>query len=364
MVRGLRLWSGLILFIYVLTHFLNHALGLVSLDALEAGRLWFLGLWRNPLASVLLYGALLLHLGLALWALYRRRRLAMPAWEATQLVTGLAIPPLIILHILGTRFASEVLGLDDQYHNVLLIYFKFNNAAGLRQLTVMIIAWLHGCIGLHFWLRLKPWYRRAVPLAYAAALLVPATALLGTLVAGRDLLRLAADPAWVEATLARVNFPDAEGIALLYRLQDGFWVGFALLIAAVLGLRVLRDWLERRRGIVTLSYPGDRRVHIVAGTTILEASRGAGIPHASVCGGRGRCSTCRVRLGRGLDALEPSDEDEAACWRGSARHRASGSPARSGLPPTWKSRRCCRRPRRPARPGRGPAICRARSGRW
>ncbi len=311
MVRRLRVWSGLVLFTYVLTHFLNHALGLVSLEVLEAGRLWFLALWRNLPASVLLYGALLSHLGLAIWALYQRRRLAMPAWEATQLLSGLAIPPLLILHILGTRFASEVLGLDDQYRLVLLIYFDFNPASGLRQLVVMIVAWLHGCIGLHFWLRLKPWYRRAVPLAYAAALLVPVTALLGTLVAGRDLLRLAADPAWIEATVARVNFPGEEGIALLYSLQDGFLIGYALLIAATLALRALRAGLERRRGIRTLSYPGGRRVRIVAGTTILEASRGAGIPHASVCGGRGRCSTCRVRIGNGLDALAPPSEDEA-----------------------------------------------------
>ena len=115
MVRRLRLASGLVLFVFVLTHFLNHALGLVSLEALEAGRLWFLAFWRSPPATLLLYGALLLHLGLAVRRLYRRRRLVMPAWEAAQLLTGLAIPPLLILHLLGTRFAAEVLGTEDSY---------------------------------------------------------------------------------------------------------------------------------------------------------------------------------------------------------------------------------------------------------
>jgi adenylate cyclase len=40
-------------------------------------------------------------------------------------------------------------------------------------------------------------------------------------------------------------------------------------------------------------------------------SRLAGIPHASVCGGRGRCSTCRVRIG-GEDRakLPPASPDE------------------------------------------------------
>ena len=40
-VRQLRLTTGLILFTFVTTHLLNHALGLISLDAMEAGRWWF-----------------------------------------------------------------------------------------------------------------------------------------------------------------------------------------------------------------------------------------------------------------------------------------------------------------------------------
>ena len=41
MVRRLRTGSGIILFVYLLTHYSNHALGLISLDAMEAGREWF-----------------------------------------------------------------------------------------------------------------------------------------------------------------------------------------------------------------------------------------------------------------------------------------------------------------------------------
>ena len=108
MIRRLYLSTGLILFGYLLTHLFNHALGLVSLEALEAGRRAFLLLWRNPPMTLLLYGALTLHVGLALRSLYRRRRLSKPARDARQLVLGLAIPPLLVLHILGTRFAHEV----------------------------------------------------------------------------------------------------------------------------------------------------------------------------------------------------------------------------------------------------------------
>ena len=35
---------------------------------------------------------------------------------------------------------------------------------------------------------------------------------------------------------------------------------------------------------------------MLPGTTVLETLRANGIPHASVCGGRARCTTCRVRV--------------------------------------------------------------------
>jgi adenylate cyclase len=73
------------------------------------------------------------------------------------------------------------------------------------------------------------------------------------------------------------------------------------------------DWslVERRFDrVVTIAYPG-RSVSVPRGWTVLEASRSHGIPHTSVCGGRARCSTCRVRVTAGLAACEPPGEDEA-----------------------------------------------------
>jgi adenylate cyclase len=311
MNRRLYLISGLILFGYLLTHLLNHALGLVSLEALEAGRRAFLLLWRNPPMTLLLYGALAGHMGLALRSLYRRRRLRMPAWEATQLILGLAIPPLIALHVLGTRFAHEVLGVDDSYVYVILAIFVFSPVLGVKQAVVLLVAWLHACVGLHFWLRIRPWYAAARPYAFAAALLLPAFALAGFLAAGREVARLAADPDWLAVALARARVPDAAGVALVHDLEAGALAAMAALLGLVLVARTFRGWRDRRRGVFQVTYPNGRRVRATAGTTLLEASRGAGIPHASVCGGRGRCSTCRVRVGAGASRLPPPSEAEA-----------------------------------------------------
>jgi len=155
-VRRVRLVSGLVLLTYLATHFVNHALGLISLEAMEAGRIWFLALWRNPLATVVLYGALATHLGLAFYSLYRRRHLRMPLWEALQLVLGLTIPLFLAAHIAGTRLAHELFDVKDSYALIVLSLWNVTPLNGIRQTLLVVVAWMHGCIGLHFWLRLAP----------------------------------------------------------------------------------------------------------------------------------------------------------------------------------------------------------------
>jgi adenylate cyclase len=51
-------------------------------------------------------------------------------------------------------------------------------------------------------------------------------------------------------------------------------------------------------------------VQVPRGFSVLEASRLTGIPHASVCGGRGRCSTCRIRISHGISPLPPPSASE------------------------------------------------------
>ncbi|MFQ5984645.1 MAG: 2Fe-2S iron-sulfur cluster-binding protein [Alphaproteobacteria bacterium] len=310
MVRRLRLATGLVLFAFVATHLANHSLGLVSLETMEAGRQWFLLLWRNPAATTLLYGALFGHLALNLWSLSRRRTLRMPAWEAWQILLGLAVPVLLAEHLLGTRVLHEFYGVEDAYTYVILVLWVFQPVAGLRQALLLFAVWTHGCLGLHYWLRLKPWYRRIAPYACATALLVPTLALLGFARAGRELALLARDEAWLQATAAALKFPDAEAVAFVGRGDLGVAVGFAALLALIMAMRRARLVWDRRRGTIYLTYPNGRRVAVVPGATILETSRHAGIAHASMCGGRARCSTCRVRINRGLETLPPPSPHE------------------------------------------------------
>ena len=208
------------------------------------------------------------------------------------------------------RLLYELYGIGDTYVYVVLVLWEFSPLDGVIQTAALVVAWLHGCIGLHFWLRIKPWYPRLLPYAYAAALMLPMLALLGFARAGQTLAVLAQDPVWVDGVIAGLPFPNAAQVDHAYVLRNSSFAIYAVLIFSVVVARLVRAGWERRRGVYHLSYSGGRRVRLTSGMTILEASRTAGIPHAEVCGGRGRCSTCRVRIGSGYDSLAPPDANE------------------------------------------------------
>jgi adenylate cyclase len=313
-VTRLRLGSGLILFVYLTTHFANHALGLASLATMEAGRRWFLAVWRSPPGTLALYGALATHLALALWALYHRRHFRLPRWEATQLLLGLLIPPLLASHVIGTRLAHEWFGADDPYARVVLALWVVRPESGIRQAVLLLVAWIHGSMGLHFWLRLRPGYRRIAPGLFAAGLLLPVLALLGFAHAGREVSALARDPEWVAGLGRQAHAPGPEARAALERVHDTIVAGYAGAVSLALLVRAGRR-RQARWAEVRLTYPGGREVAVPAGFSVLEASRFAGIPHASVCGGRGRCSTCRIRIVRGMEELPPPGADELRVLR-------------------------------------------------
>lgn len=312
-LRQVRLGSGLVLFAYVLTHLLDHALGNVSLTALEAGLAVKAALWRNPIGLGLLYGALAAHLVLGLTALYERRFFRMRLGETAQLLLGLAVPLLLVNHVVGTRLAYSAEGLERGYPQVLYAVWVGNPmGSGLPLVLGLLAAWLHGCLGLHFWLRLKPSYPRLAPWLIAGAVLVPVLALLGTVQGGRAVALAAADPDWRARTFDAVHLGNAAQAERLGALRRALFGGYAGALALVLAARGLRTWAETRGGLVRITYPDGRHVRVPRGASVLEASRRGRIPHASICGGRGRCSTCRVRVvdGERGRVLPPPDRTE------------------------------------------------------
>src|SRR5262245_16269968 len=98
------------MFAYIFTHFINHAIGNLSLDVMETWLAWHMWWWRTPLLAAVLYTAALTHFGLGLWALYQRRHFRYAAPELAQLILGLSIPLLLIGHFSIVRLAEPMFG--------------------------------------------------------------------------------------------------------------------------------------------------------------------------------------------------------------------------------------------------------------
>src|SRR5213594_3709120 len=233
----------------------------------------------------------------------------MPLWEAAQLVLGLAIPPLLVSHIVGTRIAWQAYGVEDAYSRVALALWALAPDLGRRQIVIVALAWVHAMIGLHSVVKLRAWYPRAAPWLLGVVVLLPVLAVLGFVNGGRQAAVLAGDPAVRAQMLWHGRAPLAPPeVAALDRARATGLYGYTSLLGAVLIARGVRSVMKRRRGRIRVTYPDGRRVIVPVGLSVLEISRYARIPHASVCGGRGRCSTCRVRI---LTARTQPPPDEA-----------------------------------------------------
>jgi adenylate cyclase len=314
-LRQIRLSTGLVLFTYVTLHFANHALGNISVEAMDEGLIIQKAIWQSPPGAVILYLSLFTHMSLGFWALYARRHFRWTRLEATQLVLGLSIPFLLADHFVGTRVALSQFGLEKSYEQEFLKFWVNAPIFGALQAILFLIVWIHGCLGVHFWLRLKPFYPAVKELLLAFAVLLPALALLGYYQGGERTLQSVQDPAWRARNMSpdHVGTPAQNAVLLDDRTRTLAFLAAAL--GAVFLARGVRRWRERRAGSIRLTYP-DRTIRAPRGLSVLEASLINNIPHAHVCGGRGRCSTCRIRVLSDLSVLPaPSVAEHAVLER-------------------------------------------------
>lgn len=297
--QRLRLASGLVLLAFCMTHFTNHALGIVSVKAMNEMSLWHYEIWSNDFGQIVLAVAALTHVGLALWRTARRSTLKMPFWEFTQLVLGLYIPWTLIPHVTATLGLMNVHGVIPTYKQMLTILWP---DGAIMQSVLLIVVWSHAMIGLHFWLRMRPLYRRLLPVLTALAVAFPLLALWGWISAAR---RLAAEGTY------KLKVTDAQ-IDWVYSATDqirAIIFGLIILSFAVVLFRMISRRFGKR---ITIRYPGDLKVRATPGPSLLEMSRMNGIPHTAICGGRARCSTCRVLVLEGQENLPPPSNAEEA----------------------------------------------------
>ncbi len=297
--QRLRLLSGLILFAFCLSHFLNHALGIISFQAMDKASAWHYWVWRSMAGETVLILSALTHVCLALWRTSRRRTLKIPRWEFAQLVLGLYIPWTLIPHVATTIGLAKEFGFSPTYEQMLTLLWP---EKAFMQGVLLLVVWTHAMIGLHFWLRLYPLYRRLQGAALAFAVSVPVLALWG-FIEGARRLSLSRE--------VRLQVTDDQTQWVNGLTDTARAVVFGLILIS-LGVVLVRYLARRFTPGISVTYPGDLKVRAVPGPTLLEISRMKDIPHASVCGGRARCSTCRVKVLEGAQHLGKPEAAEAA----------------------------------------------------
>jgi len=307
----LRLASALVMLAFVITHLSAHSLLLISLPVAQDGLLRLMRPWRSAPGTSLLMLAFFVHYANALWSIYERRSLRLTRWQWAQLGFGLCIPLLLALHISSTRLAEAFLGTDNYYVAVLTLHWVLAPHLAVIQAMALVTVWIHACIGIHFWLRTKLWYPQWRAGFAAFALLLPTLALSGYLSAGNQVMREAArDPAFVKSTLGDSNI-SAETLAASDRIAAALILSHLTLLALVFLARAIRRRIHESRRPPQLAHSSGRKLPIFPGATVLETLREHGIPHASVCGGRARCTTCRIQVSKGHETLPPPQELEA-----------------------------------------------------
>lgn len=185
----------------------------------------------------------------------------------------------------------------------------------MLQVAALLTVWIHACIGIHFWLRTKPWYPNWQAFFAGFGLLLPTLALAGYVTAGNQVLREAKEPNYAKLSLEDSNLTDETRAQIGRMARIGWSIHVALVLLPFAG-RGVRGLIYRRRRPPMLTHSGGRTIPILPGATVLETLRGNGIPHASVCGGRARCTTCRILVTQGLDRLpEPAGLEAKALAR-------------------------------------------------
>ena len=175
---NLRLASGLVLLAFVICHLSAHSLLLISIDRAEAGLKILMYPWRD------LDRHRAAGLGAA-GALRERAVVDLPAPLAAPVALGVDAACARPLH---PGAADGARGVDAHrgapcctstaiYSTLFIVQWQMEPWLAFVQPAAVLTVWVHACIGIHFWLRTKPWYPNWRPYFFGVGLLLPALAL-------------------------------------------------------------------------------------------------------------------------------------------------------------------------------------------
>ena len=312
-VRRFRTISGCILFFYVFTHLLNHSLGLISLDTMEQGRTIFLRFWRHDILFYLLYGALSIHFLLGIYALSRRRSFQMSRKDWIRNLCAILIPFFLASHLSVTLWGSRFLGLNDSYTFMIISTYIFDPAGYIILGLMLLVVWTHGSIGIIGLIEFREFYSNHRGLFHGVIFGLPLLAYGGYIRASIELSETSKNsPITILEIISNSNFTAEIGEKIVSLSDLLQFLVYPILLCLFVAFYFFRNLLEKRFNSIQVQYTDGTSINVSKGSSLLEASHKAGRYHESVCGGRGRCTTCRVRVTSSLTELPKPNKIEQA----------------------------------------------------
>ena len=290
-VRQIRIFCGLILFGYLLSHYINHALGNISLDAMNLGSGSTRSFWQSPswnAAAFIRRSPYMLRsdCGRSISA----GTFAGRPPSCCSFLLGLSIPALLCTHLIGERLGITLLRTAaDLRTGTLSISGLLGPTSARCRRRCCLIAWIHGCIGVYFWLRLK----HVVPgnrtrFTWSRGSRCRRSRCSAPISRGETLGCWRSSPRGAPRFWRRVGIGTAAERDNLIRIRDYFLLFYAGRHRFGVLAEAFAVINERRHGMIRLTPIRIEGIRVPKGLTVLEASFRHHVPHASVCGGKGR----------------------------------------------------------------------------
>jgi len=272
----------------------------------------FLNPWQTWPGLFLFYSAALGHIAINAWTIWQRRVLKLKPWHLIQMMTGLAIPILLVDHFLLNRGVILLEQTNADYYSIQALYWMLEPWRGWLQVSALLVTWTHGVLGIYHWLKLAPWFPRYSGIFLGLSVLIPAMALAGFVASGKAFqLEAVAFDGYAELIMDDANWTTDMMQTVTDMRLGGFMIAVGLVVA-LFAAREVRRLFFRLTHAPELVFSDGRRLEMPSGATIQETLNINGIELAAVCGGRGRCTTCRVRIVDGLEKLPKPNVTEAA----------------------------------------------------
>ena len=125
-IRRVRVYSGMIIFAYVMVHLLNHSLGLISLSTMDNFNRYISLVIKTTLGTTILYSAFLGHMICGFISLFKRRSFKLPAKDCAQILFGILLPWVLLVHVMANGYSTRVENLNSSYALLVLATWVFD----------------------------------------------------------------------------------------------------------------------------------------------------------------------------------------------------------------------------------------------